>query len=218
MYLLDTNVISELRRRKPHGAVLEWIRDVDDEKLCVSAVSIGEIQAGIEITREIARRFNNTFGEVFPVPEGVVLKETKFSRLPGPDGRRMSKSLGNTIYLSDTEEQTGKRIMSAVTDPQKVRKNDPGRPEICNVFTYHQKFNPDEVPEIERDCRSGALGCVACKKNCAAKLNTYLKPLRDRRASYQDNDVLEILVDGENRAREVAEETMRQVREAMKIG
>lgn len=84
-----------------------------------NAVPVGEDQLPhIEITREIARRFNNTFGEVFPVPEGVVLKETKFSRLPGPDGRRMSKSLGNTIYLSDTEEETGKRIMSAVTDPQ----------------------------------------------------------------------------------------------------
>ncbi|MCB2199349.1 tryptophan--tRNA ligase [bacterium] len=184
-----------------------------------NAVPVGEDQLPhIEITREIARRFNNTFGEVFPVPEGVVLKETKFSRLPGPDGRRMSKSLGNTIYLSDTEEQTGKRIMSAVTDPQKVRKNDPGRPEVCNVFTYHQKFNPEEIPEIERDCKSGALGCVACKKNCTAKLNDYLKPLRDRRASYADNDVLEILVDGENKAREVAQETMRKVREAMKIG
>lgn len=184
-----------------------------------NAVPVGEDQLPhIEITREIARRFNNTFGEVFPVPDGVVLKETKFSRLPGPDGRRMSKSLGNTIYLSDTEEETGKRIMSAVTDPQKVRKNDPGRPEVCNVFTYHQKFNPDEIPQIEKDCRSGELGCVACKKNCTVKLNEYLKPLRDRRASYADNDVLDILVDGENKAREVARETMRNVREAMKIG
>ena len=184
-----------------------------------NAVPVGEDQLPhIEITREIARRFNNTFGEVFPVPEGVVLKETKFSRLPGPDGRRMSKSMGNTIYLSDSEEETGKRIMSAVTDPQKVRKNDPGRPEVCNVFTYHQKFNPDEIPEIERDCRSGVLGCVACKKNCTAKMNEYLRPLREKRASYSDNDVLEILQDGENRARKVAQETMSHVHDAMKFG
>ncbi|HEB83549.1 MAG TPA: tryptophan--tRNA ligase, partial [Bacteroidetes bacterium] len=119
------------------------------------AVPVGEDQLPhIEITREIARRFNRLYGEVFPLPEGVVVNQSKFARLPGPDGRRMSKSLGNTIYLSDTPEETGKRIMSAVTDPQKVRRNDPGRPEICNVFTYHQKFNPDEVEEIARDCRS----------------------------------------------------------------
>lgn len=184
-----------------------------------NAVPVGEDQMPhIEITREIARRFNRTFGEVFPIPEGVVLKETKFSRLPGPDGRRMSKSLGNTIYLADDEEQTKKQVMSAVTDPQKVRKNDPGRPEICNVFTYHQKFNPDEVPQIEADCRSGALGCVACKQNCAAKMNAYLAPLRERRAKYNDNDVLDVLTDGEKRAGATAAETMGEVREAMRLG
>ncbi|MFH0881363.1 MAG: tryptophan--tRNA ligase [bacterium] len=184
-----------------------------------NAVPVGEDQLPhIEITREIARRFNRSFGEVFPVPEGVVLKETKFSRLPGPDGRRMSKSLGNTIYLADSEEETVKAIMGAITDPQKVRKNDPGRPEICNVFTYHQKFNPDEIPQIEADCRSGALGCVACKQNCAAKLNEHLRPLRERRAQYNDSGVLKVLQSGEERARIVAGETMRQVREAMKIG
>jgi len=184
-----------------------------------NAVPVGEDQLPhIEITREIARRFNRAFGVVFPVPVGVVLKETKFSRLPGPDGRRMSKSLGNTIFLGDDEEQTKKQIMSAVTDPQKVRKNDPGRPEVCNVFTYHQKFNPDEVPQIEADCRSGALGCVACKQNCATKLNGYLASMRERRLRYSDNEVLEILLDGEKRARAVAEATMGEVREAMKIG
>jgi tryptophanyl-tRNA synthetase len=187
-----------------------------------NAVPVGEDQLPhIEITREIARRFNRAFNsEVFPVPEGVVLKETKFSRLPGPDGRRMSKSLGNTIYLGDDEEQTKKQIMSAVTDPQKVRKNDPGRPEICNVFTYHQKFNMDaeEVKQIEADCRSGALGCVACKQNCAAKLNSYLAPLRERRATFSDRNVLEILSDGESRARTTASDTMGEVREAMKVG
>ena len=184
-----------------------------------NAVPVGEDQLPhIEITREIARRFNRSFGEVFPVPEGVVRKETKFSRLPGPDGRRMSKSLGNTIYLADSEEDTAKAIMSAITDPQKVRKNDPGRPEICNVFTYHQKFNPEEVPQIEADCRSGALGCVACKRNCAEKLNGVLKQHREKRATISDNDVLDILQAGEVRAREVAQQTMGEVREAMKVG
>lgn len=187
-----------------------------------NAVPVGEDQLPhIEITREIARRFNRAFKtEVFPVPDGVVLKETKFSRLPGPDGKRMSKSLGNTIYLADDEERTKKQVMGAVTDPQKVRKNDPGRPEICNVFTYHQKFNTDteEVKQIEADCKSGALGCVACKQNCAAKMNAYLAPLREKRATYTDSDVIDILRDGEVRARKTAGETMGEVREAMKLG
>ncbi|MBS1260711.1 MAG: Tryptophan--tRNA ligase [Calditrichaeota bacterium] len=182
-------------------------------------VPVGEDQLPhVEITREIARRFNRYYGDVFLEPEPHVLAETKFSRLPGPDGRRMSKSLGNTIYLSDSEEETGRRIMSMFTDPQKVRKHDPGRPEICNVFTYHEKFNPEEAPQIEKDCRSGALGCVACKKNCTAKLNAYLRPMRERRAQYDDRRVLEVLADGETRARAVATETMREVHEAMRVG
>ncbi|MCB2213357.1 tryptophan--tRNA ligase [bacterium] len=182
-------------------------------------VPVGEDQLPhLEITREIARRFNRYYGEVFPEPDGYVLEETKFSRLPGPDGKRMSKSLGNTIYLSDGEEETGKRIMTMVTDPQKVRRNDPGRPEVCNVFTYHQKFNPDEVPQIDADCRSGALGCVACKKNCAAKLNDYLRPMRERRQQYNDDAVMDVLTTGETKARAVAQETMAQVRDAMKFG
>jgi len=184
-----------------------------------NAVPVGEDQIPhVEITREMARRFNRIFGEVFPEPEPVVLKESKFSRLPGTDGNRMSKSLGNTIYLSDTEEQTGKQIMSMVTDPQKLRKNDPGRPEVCNVFTYHNKFNPSEVPQIETDCKSGALGCVACKRNCTAKLNEYLSPLRERRLTYDDNAVMDILLDGEKRARKTACETMSDVRKAMMVG
>ncbi|MBD3167677.1 tryptophan--tRNA ligase [bacterium] len=179
-------------------------------------VPVGEDQLPhIEITREIARRFNRIFGDVFPEPEGVI---TKFPRMPGPDGRRMSKSLGNTILLGDTEEETAKKIMSAVTDPQKVRKNDPGRPEICNVYYYHTKFNEAETEEIAADCRSGALGCVACKKNCAAKLNEHLRPLREKRNSLSDDDVLDVLADGETRARSTAGETMAQVRNAMKFG
>jgi tryptophanyl-tRNA synthetase len=186
-----------------------------------NAVPVGEDQLPhIEITREIARRFNRSFGEVFPVPEGVVLKETKFSRLPGTDGKRMSKSLGNTIFLADTEEETSKKVMSMVTDPQKVRRNDPGRPEICDVFTYHQKFNDDagDVARIERECRSGEWGCVACKRSVAEKLNQYLDPLRERRARYDDPAVVDVLQMGEERARATARETMGEVREAMKLG
>jgi tryptophanyl-tRNA synthetase len=183
------------------------------------AVPVGEDQLPhVEITREIARRFNRIFGKVFPEPEGVVQDNAKFSRLPGTDGNRMSKSLGNTIYLSDNDEQTQKLVMSMVTDPQKVRRDDPGRPEVCNVFTYHNKFNPAEVPQIEAECKSGAMGCVACKKNCSAKLNGYLADLRERRAQYTDDQVMEILIEGEKRARATAAVTMGEVREAMKIG
>lgn len=121
--------------------------------------------------------------------------------------------------MSDTEEDTAKKVMSAITDPQKVRKNDPGRPEVCNVFTYHTKFNVAEVDEIATTCRSGELGCVACKKNCAAKMNAFMAPIRERRLQFgKDEDVLNILVDGEKRGRLVAQQTMSEVREAMKLG
>lgn len=182
------------------------------------AVPVGEDQLPhIEITREIARRFNRIFGDIFPEAEGLV---TKFPCLPGPDGRRMSKSLGNTIFIADTEKDTAQKVMQAVTDPLKVRRNDPGRPEVCNVFNYHTKFNPVEIKQIEADCRSGILGCVACKKNCAEKMNSVLAPIREKRAYYdsRENEVLDILLDGETRARKVADDTMQEVRKAMKIG
>ena len=132
-------------------------------------VPVGEDQVPhIEITREIARRFNNQYGTVFPEPEPRL---TKFARLPGLDGnQKMSKSTGNTILLSDSPDEIRKKLKTAVTDPAKVRKGDPGHPDICLVFTYHQKFNAAEVPEIRRDCESGALGCVDCKNNCAEKI------------------------------------------------
>ena len=112
------------------------------------------------------------------------------------------------------------KLRKAVTDPQKVRKNDPGRPEICLVFTYHNKFNPGEVPEIERDCRSGALGCVACKLNCADKINKFLTPIIEKRKYYEKNldEVNDVLIDGERRAKEVATTTMEEVHQKMKLG
>ena len=182
-------------------------------------VPVGEDQVPhIEITREIARRFNLQWGEVFPEPEP---KLTKFARLAGLDGnQKMSKSLGNTILLSDGPEEIQKKMRTAVTDTQKVRKNDPGRPDVCVVFSYHQKFNPTEVPEIRSGCESGALGCVACKLNCSAKIAETLAPFREKRAYYESRpaEVLNILADGEARAKKVAEATMAEVRTAMKIG
>ncbi|MDD3715697.1 MAG: tryptophan--tRNA ligase [Candidatus Marinimicrobia bacterium] len=181
------------------------------------AVPVGEDQSShIEITREIARKFNSTYAVVFPEPE---TKLTRFSRLPGLDGKaKMSKSLGNTVYLSDEPEAIWQAVRMAVTDPQKIRRNDPGRPDICTIFTYHNVFNTDEVPQIRRDCESGVLGCVDCKKNCAARISAFFAPHRERRAALTDTMILEILEDGENRARREAAETMERVRTAMKIG
>ncbi len=179
------------------------------------AVPVGEDQAPhVELTREIARRFNRLYGEVFPEPEVIL---TSFARLPGLDGRRMSKSLGNVILLSDPPEVIGKKIAGAVTDPQKVRKGDPGRPEVCLVFTYHQKFNPGAVPEVESGCRSGDLGCVQCKRMLAEAISEYFKEFRRKReALAADLDAVRAIIDdGNKRARAAAQETMALVRDAM---
>ncbi len=181
-------------------------------------VPVGEDQVPhVELTREIARRFNSLYGEVFPEPQPML---TAFRRLPGLDGAKMSKSKGNTILLSDDPETIQKKVRTAVTDPAKIRMGDPGHPEICTVFTYHKKFNPDEVPEIEAECRKGTLGCVACKKNLANKLADYLAPFREKRAEIEkDRKFIEdVILDGNERARKEAQETMEKVREFMKIG
>jgi tryptophanyl-tRNA synthetase len=184
-----------------------------------NAVPVGEDQVPhIEISREIARRFNNQYGDVFPEPEALL---TKFSRLPGLDGNaKMSKSLGNTILLSDDKETVKTKLKKAVTDPQKVRKGDPGNPDICLVFSYHKKFNPDAVKEIETGCRSGELGCFDCKMKCASRISNFLEPIIEKRKYYESkmDSVLEILHDGELRGRKVAEATMAEVHNHMKIG
>jgi tryptophanyl-tRNA synthetase len=183
-------------------------------------VPVGEDQVPhVEITREIARRFNQQWGNVFPEPEA---KLTTFARLPGLDGKmKMSKSAGNTILLSDSPDTINQKMRSAVTDPLKVRKNDPGRPEICLVwYAYHKKFNPTEIPQIEQDCKSGVLGCVECKFRVAEKIAQALEPIREKRAYYEvhPNEVTDILDEGEQRARKVAQQTMTEVRDVMNIG
>jgi tryptophanyl-tRNA synthetase len=183
-------------------------------------VPIGEDQLShVEITREIARRFNTQYGDVFPEPDP---KLTRFSRLPGLDGInvKMSKSLGNTILMSDDPETVWGKLRKAVTDPQKIRKNDPGHPEICLIYLYHKKFNPAEIPEITEGCTSGALGCVDCKKRCASMIDEFLAPHLEKRLALENdpNYIMDILRDGEKRARTVAEQTMSDVRSAMKLG
>lgn len=186
-------------------------------------VPVGEDQVPhIEITREIAKRFNKQYctkdDKVLPVPKPLL---TKVPRLVGLDGKaKMSKSLNNTILMSDGEEEIKAKLKKAVTDPQKVRKGDPGRPEVCPVFSYHQYFNQDEIPEIERGCRSGELGCFDCKMNCASKIYAFSEPILEKRRYYKEHmeEVRDILADGEQKAQRTAADTMKEVREAMKLG
>ena len=184
-------------------------------------VPVGEDQLPhIEIAREIARKFNSQYcssKQIFPEPEGKI---TKFARLPGIDGKRMSKSVGNTILLSDQPKEIEQKMKKAVTYPQKVRRGDPGRPEICLVFTYHQKFNPNNVEEIESECRSGKLGCVECKMKVARNIIDYLAPTLEKRIYYEAHlgEVEECLRNGELSAKKIAKETMAEVHEAMGIG
>lgn len=184
-------------------------------------VPVGEDQLPhIEITREIARRFNLQYSPkepVFPEPEGKI---TKFARLQGLDGRRMSKSIGNTILLSDSPDEIKQKMRGAVTDPQKVRRGDPGRPDVCLVFAYHNKFNPMEVSDVRSGCESGKLGCFDCKMNCTNHITDALAPHREKRAYYESHmdEVKHILDDGEKRAHILAKQTMTEVHAAMGIG
>jgi len=183
-----------------------------------NVVPVGEDQAPhVEITREIARKFNSTYKKVFPIPKAML---TTFARLPGLDGNKMSKSVGNTILLSDGEEEIRQKIRKAVTDPQKIRRGDPGRPEVCLIYTYHQRFNASETDDIYAGCTSGALGCVDCKMKCVAAISKAISPFTEKRQYYANrkDEVLDIIKDGEKRAGRVASETMQEVRDAMSIG
>ena len=181
-------------------------------------VPVGEDQIPhIEQTRKIVRKFNNMYGEVFPEPEALI---SDFPRLMGLDGKnKMSKSLNNAIYLSDSKDEVAQKIMQAKTDPARIHKDDPGHPEVCTVFHYHQAFNTEESEEIAEKCRAGTIGCVACKKRMAKKLNEFLEPMRERRKKYIEDPELvdQILMEGTAKAREEAEKTLKKVREVMKI-
>jgi tryptophanyl-tRNA synthetase len=154
----------------------------------------------IELTREVARRFNNLYGEVFPEPEGLL---SRFPAIPGVDGRKMSKSYSNDIKLADSEEDTAKKLKKMITDPKKIYKGDPGRPEICPVFTLHEVYT-DGTGDIGEKCKSGELGCVDCKKNLSENLNSSLSNLRIKRKELENNAdyVLNILEKGAAEARD----------------
>lgn len=181
-------------------------------------VPVGEDQIPhIEQTRKIVRKFNNMYGDIFPEPEALI---SDFPRLVGLDGKnKMSKSLNNAIYLSDSQEEVADKIMKAKTDPSRIHKDDPGHPEVCTVYHYHKAFNPEESDEIAERCRAGTIGCVNCKKRLSAQLNSFLEPMRKRRKKYLENPELvdQILLEGTAKAREEAAETMKKVRKVMKI-
>jgi tryptophanyl-tRNA synthetase len=183
-------------------------------------VPVGEDQiAHLELAREVVRRFNNFFGDVLVEPQALM---TAVARLPGLDGdKKMSKSLGNTILLSDSAEEVRKKVMRMYTDPKRVRADIPGTVEGNPVFTYHDAFNPDtaEVEDLKSRYRAGKVGDVEVKTKLAAALNQRLDPIRERRAALlaKPERLREMLMDGSRRARVVAGETMGRVREAMKI-
>jgi tryptophanyl-tRNA synthetase len=171
----------------------------------------------VELTREIARRFNFIYREIFPVPEPLL---TEVPKLLGVDGRKMSKSYENSIYLSDRGDVLRDKVTTMFTDPQRMRKSDPGRPEICNVFSFHNIFSPpDEVAQIEEDCRKAAIGCVQCKKRLAEKISEGMKPIHDRQDYYVNHkeEVEAIIAEGISKAASIARSTMDEVKEAVKI-
>jgi tryptophanyl-tRNA synthetase len=183
-------------------------------------VPVGEDQvAHLELGREIVRRFNNIFGEVLVEPEALL---TKFKRLPGLDGdKKMSKSIGNTIHLSDTAEEVQTKVRQMYTDPKRVRADIPGTVEGNPVFTYHDAFNVDkaEVDDLKARYRAGKVGDVEVKTKLARAINAYLDPIRQRRAELlaRPGHVRDILFEGSKRARETAGQTMERVRDAVKI-
>ncbi|MCD6169852.1 MAG: tryptophan--tRNA ligase [Candidatus Latescibacteria bacterium] len=181
------------------------------------AVPVGEDQVPhIELTRQIARRFNHLYKKVFPEPEALL---TKVTRLPGLDGRKMSKSQQNLIYLSDSPDVIKEKVKTMFTDPQKVYRTDPGDPEArgCPVFSYHKIYNSSEATQIEADCRQARLGCVACKQILAERLVEAFQPIRERRAKIEGNHgfVEKVLKEGRERAEKVAQDTMCEVRSVM---
>jgi tryptophanyl-tRNA synthetase len=182
------------------------------------AVPVGEDQAPhIELAREIVRRFNNLYGEVFPEPQTLL---TEAKRIPGTDGRKMSKSYGNAIYLRDDPETVRQKLRPMVTDPARKRRTDPGDPDICPVFDLHRAFSPEATREwAAAGCRSASIGCLDCKAKLAEHMLERLAGIHARRPELaaRPDTVWDILLEGSKQARSVAEATMEEVRSAMKI-
>ena len=179
-------------------------------------VPVGEDQVPhLELAREIARRFNNLFGNTFPEPEA---KLTSVPLVLGLDGKeKMSKQLGNDIELALSDEETIARVTEAVTDPARRYRDDPGHPEICNIFRLQGYFNPFQLENIADQCRSAKIGCVDCKMLLAQEINSTLKPFREQRAvlAAKPRYVTDVLADGAQRARVIARKTIKEVKQKM---
>ena len=182
-------------------------------------IPVGEDQLPlIEQCREIVRKFNSIYGDILVEPKEVL---SSGKRIKGLDGNeKMGKSLGNAIYLRDSEEVILKKVMSAVTDPNRIRKDDLGNPDVCMVAYYHNLFSPkEEYEDVCKECRAGSRGCVACKKQLAHNIIETLRPIREKRKYYEDNPevVDKILMEGTAKAKKEAEKTMEKVKKAMRL-
>ena len=182
-------------------------------------VPVGEDQLPlIEQCREIVRKFNSIYGEVLKEPEAVLSSRKRIKGLDGNE--KMGKSLGNAIYLSDSEEEITKKVMSAITDPNRIKKDDLGNPDICMVAYYHNLFSTkEEVKTVCEECKAGKRGCVACKRQLAKNIIEELKPIREKRKYYEEHpeEVDKILIEGTEKARKTAKKTMKKIKQAMKL-
>ena len=221
--LTDLPTFKEKVRLQPHnvnyglvGYPVLMTADIALYKAGVVPVGIDQAPH-IEFARETVRSFNFRFNtNVLVEPQ---MKVTEFPRVMGLDGQqKMSKSLNNHIELASTPEETQKRVMTMVTDPARIRRTDPGNPDVCNVFSLHKVFSSEaEVSMINTECRRAGIGCVDCKKMLARNMNTYLEPFRTRRAelAQEPQKVWDVLADGAERARKIAEQTMKEVHDAI---
>ncbi|MCX8061021.1 MAG: tryptophan--tRNA ligase [Anaerolineales bacterium] len=221
--LTDLPTFKEKARQQPHnvnyglvGYPVLMTADITLYKANIVPVGIDQAPH-LEFAREVVRSFNYRYQtNVLIEPE---MKSTELPKVIGIDGvQKMSKSLNNHIELAATPEETTQRVMQMVTDPQRQRRSDPGRPEVCNVFTFHKVFSPaDMVAEIDVECRRAGIGCVECKQRMAANLNQHLEPFRQKRAEYarDPNYVWDVLRDGKERASKIAKQTMIEVRQAV---
>lgn len=221
--LTDLPTFKEKAREQPHnvnyglvGYPVLMTADIVLYKADTVPVGIDQLPH-IEFARETVRSFNYRFKTNVLIEPGA--KHTIIPKVLGTDGQqKMSKSLNNHIELASSPEETTQRVLTMVTDPQRIRRNDPGNPDICNVFTFHKMFsNPDDISMVNTECRKAGIGCVDCKKRMAANLNAYFVPFREKRVELakSPDKIMDILNDGAKRAKEIAERTMIEVRSAV---
>jgi tryptophanyl-tRNA synthetase len=179
-------------------------------------VPVGEDQLPmLEQTREIVRKFNRLYGETLLEPEARIVESARVRGLDGDS--KMGKSLGNALYLNDSSDEVMQKVMSAVTDPLKLRLHDVGRPEVCTVFAYHELFNAAKLEMVAAECRGGTRGCVSCKRELALHANEFLEPIRAKRDGLEPSKVMALLLEGTAKARMVARATLARVKRVMKL-